>query len=96
MAWSIQNESQCNFLISLNNFLRVVSKCSPKNIRLIIEEDLWICEILYLPIVKFFNEFMLEQMPEMIVIDKDINNPMFMIRSIVLLRVYFPLGIALK
>jgi hypothetical protein len=35
-------------------------------------------------------------MPERIVIDKESSKPIFMIRSTVLLRVYFPLGIALK
>ena len=88
--------SQCSFLISLNSFLRVVRRWSPKNTRLMMEEDLWICEILCLPTIMFLNDFWLERIPEMIVTAREIRSPMFMKRSTVLLRLYFPLNIALK
>ncbi len=38
----------------------------------------------------------MERMPEMIVIDNEINNPIFIIRPMILLRSFFPLFILLK
>lgn len=43
-----------------------------------------------------FNDFWLEKIPEIMVINKEASNPMFMIRFRVLLRLYFPLPIVLK
>ena len=84
------------FLYSLNNFLRVIIKCNAKNIRLNIEDDLWICEILWFPIFMPLNDFRLVKIPEIIVINREASNPMFMIFFRFFLRVYFPLCIDLK
>jgi len=74
----------------------VVKRCNTKKIRLIIEEDLWISDILLFPIFMLFNDFWLVKIPVMIVINSEISNPIFIMRFIVLLMVYFPLVIALK